>query len=79
MDKSKADVTLDLKGLSCPMPVLKAKKAIDSMTPGQVIFIEATDKGSKADIPAMLKRTGNELLETEEKENIFSFLVKKVK
>jgi tRNA 2-thiouridine synthesizing protein A len=79
MDKSKADVTLDLKGLSCPMPVLKAKKALDSMTAGQVIFIEATDKGSKADIPAMLKRTGNELLESEEKENIFSFLVRKVK
>jgi tRNA 2-thiouridine synthesizing protein A len=79
MDKSKADVTLDLKGLSCPMPVLKAKKALDSMTTGQVIFIEATDKGSKADIPAMLKRTGNELLETEEKDNVFAFLVKKVK
>jgi tRNA 2-thiouridine synthesizing protein A len=79
MDKSKANVSVDLKGLSCPMPVLKAKKALDSLAPGQILFIEATDKGSKADIPAMLKRTGNELLETEEKDNVFAFLIKKTK
>lgn len=77
MNKSQANLSIDLKGLSCPMPVLKAKKALDSMSPGQILFIEATDKGSKADIPAMLKRTGNELLETDEKDNIFSFLIKK--
>ena len=78
MDKSQANVTLDLKGLSCPMPVVKTKKALDSMQAGQVLFIEVTDKGSKADIPAMLKRTGNELLGMEEKDNVFTFLVKKV-
>ncbi len=79
MDKSKANVSVDLKGLSCPMPVLKTKKALDSLSVGQILFIEATDKGSKADIPAMLKRTGNELLEAEEKDNVFSFLIKKTK
>lgn len=77
MDKSQANVSIDLKGLSCPMPVLKTKKALDSMQPGQVLFVEATDKGSKADIQAMLKRTGNELLGMDEKENIFTFLIKK--
>jgi len=77
MDKSQAQVTLDLKGLSCPMPVVKTKKALDSMQAGQVLFIEVTDKGSKADIPAMLKRTGNELLGVEEKDNVFNFLIKK--
>ncbi len=77
MDKSQANVTIDLKGLSCPMPVLKTKKALDSMQPGQVLFVEATDKGSKADIQAMLKRTGNELLGMDEKENVFTFLIKK--
>lgn len=77
MDKSLAQVTLDLKGLSCPMPVVKTKKALDSMQAGQVLFVQVTDKGSKADIPAMLKRTGNELLEVEEKEGVFNFLIKK--
>jgi TusA-related sulfurtransferase len=77
MDKSQANVTLDLKGLSCPMPVVKTKKALDSMQAGQVLFVEVTDKGSKADIPAMLKRTGNELLGMEEKENVFNFFIKK--
>jgi tRNA 2-thiouridine synthesizing protein A len=77
MDKSAANVTLDLKGLSCPMPVVKTKKALDSMQTGQVLFVEITDKGSKADIPAMLKRTGNELLGIEEKDNVFNFLIKK--
>lgn len=77
MDKSEANVTLDLKGLSCPMPVVKTKKALDSMQPGQVLFVEVTDKGSKADIPAMLRRTGNELLGVEEKDNVFNFFIKK--
>jgi len=77
MDKAQAQVTLDLKGLSCPMPVVKTKKALDSMQAGQVLFVEVTDKGSKADIPAMLKRTGNELLGVEEKDNVFNFLIRK--
>jgi len=79
MDKSHADVYLDCKGLSCPMPVLKTKKTLDSMTQGQTLFVEATDKGSKADISAMLKRTGNELLESDEEEHIYRFLIKKTK
>ncbi len=77
MDKSEANVTLDLKGLSCPMPVVKTKKALDSMHSGQVLFVEATDKGSKADIPAMLKRTGNELLEVQETGNVYAFFIRK--
>lgn len=77
MDKSQANVQLDLKGLSCPMPVVKTKKALDSMQAEQILFVEVTDKGSKADIPAMLKRTGNELLSAEEKDNVFIFLIKK--
>ncbi|MBI5026446.1 MAG: sulfurtransferase TusA family protein [Nitrospirae bacterium] len=71
------DVTLDCKGLSCPMPVLKAKKAIDAMKTGQVLRVVATDPGSKADIPALLRRTGNELIETKEEGNTFIFLIKK--
>ena len=77
MDKSEANVVLDAKGLNCPMPVLKTKKALDSMQPGQILFVEATDKGAKADINAMLKRTGNEMLESEEKDNVYTFFIKK--
>lgn len=77
MNKSEANVFLDCKGLSCPMPVVKIKKALDSLERGQVLLAEVTDKGSKADIPAMLKRTGNELLAVNEKENVFTFLIKK--
>jgi tRNA 2-thiouridine synthesizing protein A len=61
------------------MPVLKTKKALDSMAPGQTLFVEATDKGSNADISALLKRTGNELLESDEEEHIYRFLIKKSK
>ena len=78
MDKSEANVVLDAKGLNCPMPVLKTKKALDSMQPGQILFVEATDKGAKADISAMLKRTGHELLDAGEKDNVFTFFIKKV-
>lgn len=77
MDKSAASVTLDLKGLSCPMPVVKTKKALDSLQPGQVLFVEATDKGSKADIPAMLKRTGNELIEVQDQGDVYAFFIRK--
>ncbi|MCL5024559.1 MAG: sulfurtransferase TusA family protein [Nitrospirae bacterium] len=77
MEKSEANVTLDLKGLSCPMPVVKTKKALDGMQAGQILFVEATDKGSKADIPAMLKRTGNELIEIEDKGAVYAFFIKK--
>ena len=77
MDRAGANVSLDCKGLSCPLPVLKTKKAIDAMETGQILFVETTDKGAKADITAMLKRTGNELLGIEEKDNVFTFLIKK--
>lgn len=77
MDKTQASVQLDCKGLNCPMPVLKTKKAIDSMQPGQVLYVEATDKGAKSDITAMLNRTGHELLGIEEKDNLFLFLIRK--
>lgn len=79
MNKSEANVFLDCKGLNCPMPVVKTKKALDSMESGQVLLVELTDKGAKSDIPAMLRRTGNELLNTDEKENVFFFLIKKIK
>ncbi len=77
MSESKADVVLDVKGLACPMPVLKTKKAIDSMGSGQTLEVIATDPASKSDIPAFLSRVGHKLVEADEKDGIFSFLIKK--
>jgi tRNA 2-thiouridine synthesizing protein A len=72
-----ADVKLDCKGLSCPMPVLKAKKTIEGMEAGQILEVVTTDRGSLNDIPAFAKRTGNEVLEIKEGEDTFVFLLKK--
>jgi tRNA 2-thiouridine synthesizing protein A len=71
------DEVVDLKGLNCPMPVLKTKKALDNAEGGKVLRIDLTDAGSKSDIPAMIKRTGNELLEMTEEGGVISFFIKK--
>ena len=72
-----ADRNLDCKGLSCPMPVIKTKKAMEEMASGEVVRIEATDKGSVVDMSAFAKRTGNELLESTEENGIYIFYMKK--
>ncbi len=72
-----ADKTIDCKGLNCPMPVIKTKKALNDMQPGQILKMEATDKGSKSDITAFASRTGNELLEVKEEGSTFIFFLKK--
>lgn len=77
MNDIKPNKIVDLKGLSCPMPVLKAKKAIDGLSAGEVVLLEVTDPGSKSDIPAMVKRTGNELIEIAESDGVFNFLIRK--
>lgn len=77
MSDIKADQVLDTKGMNCPMPVLKTKKALDTIDSGQVLEVIATDPGSKSDIPALLKRLGHELVETEESGNEFTFYIRK--
>ncbi len=72
-----ADKILDCKGLNCPMPIVKTKKAIEQMESGQILKVEATDKGSKSDITAFAQRTGHELLETKEEGGVFIFYLKK--
>ena len=54
---------LDTRGLNCPLPILKAKKALADMTSGQVLKVVATDPGSMRDFQAFARQTGNELLE----------------
>ena len=68
---------LDAKGLNCPLPILRAKKALAEMTSGQVLRIMATDPGSVKDFAAFAKQTGNELLSTAEKGKEYEFYIKR--
>lgn len=77
MTKIKADLVIDAKGLVCPMPVLKTKKALDGISPGQILEVIASDVASKADITALLNRLGHELIEIREGDGIISFLIRK--
>lgn len=77
MTEVKADQVLDTKGLNCPMPVLKTKKAIDAIDSGKILEVISTDPGSKSDIPALLKRLGHELLETRESGKEIAFFIRK--
>ena len=70
------DVEVDAKGMYCPMPIVKLKKATKSMTAGQVLKLVATDPGSKRDVPAWANKTGAEILETEEGEGAFTFFIR---
>ena len=69
--------TLDLKGLSCPMPIVRTAKAVKGLLPGEVIEALATDPGSVADFAAWCRSTGNELLEQSEQEGIYRFVIRK--
>ena len=71
------DKDLDARGLNCPLPILRAKKALTEMSSGQVLRIVATDPGSVKDFQAFSKQTGNELLSHAETNKEFTFLMKK--
>jgi tRNA 2-thiouridine synthesizing protein A len=73
----KADETLDARGMGCPMPLLKAKKAFEKLGPGQVLEIVGTDPGSKNDFPNWAQRTGNEYLGFVEESDHYKFYLKK--
>ena len=68
---------LDTSGLICPLPIIKAKKEINSMEAGQVLHVISTDPGAVMDFESFASQTGNELLSSESKDNKFYFLIKK--
>jgi tRNA 2-thiouridine synthesizing protein A len=68
---------LDARGLNCPLPILKAKKALADMTSGQVLRVMATDPGSVRDFQAFSKQTGNQLLSHSEDDQVFTFFMKR--
>ena len=71
------DKELDARGLNCPLPILRAKKALAELTPGQTLRILATDPGSVKDFQAFAKQTGNELLSSAEKNKEFELFIKR--
>ena len=73
------DEVLDCSGLACPMPIIKTRKAIDGMQIGQVLKMISTDPGSVSDMDAWTRKTGHELLASEQEDGKHIFYVKKTK
>lgn len=71
------DVALDTIGMLCPLPVLKARKALRSMTTGQVLLVEATDPGAVADFDAFCPAQGHTLLASDEADGVYRFWIEK--
>ena len=71
------DQVLDTKGLNCPLPILKAKKAISQMDTGQILEVHSTDPGSVMDFEALCRQTGHQLLKSNQVNGIYVFLLKK--
>ena len=73
-----ADITLNALGKKCPMPVLMAKKELKKMSSGQTLELIVDDKGALKDVPALLKKTGDTILETKEDGEQITFMIQKV-
>jgi tRNA 2-thiouridine synthesizing protein A len=71
------DKELDARGLNCPLPILRTKKALTDMSSGQVLKIRATDPGSVKDFQAFSKQTGNALLSSDTAQDEFVFFMQK--
>lgn len=68
---------LDARGLNCPLPILKTKKALADMTTGQILRVQATDPGSVRDFQAFARQTGNDLVQQSEENDVFTFFMKR--
>lgn len=77
MNNLKVNEVLDAKGLACPMPIVKTKKAMNALEAGQVLEVVATDKGSKADMKAWAESTGNQYLGTIEEGDVLKHFLRK--
>ena len=67
----------DATGLNCPLPILKAKKVLTTLSSGDVLYVVSTDSGSVKDFASFCKQTGNELLESTESDGKFHYYIKK--
>ncbi|MHA1548520.1 MAG: sulfurtransferase TusA family protein [Alphaproteobacteria bacterium] len=73
-----ADQLLDVKGMNCPLPILKAKKALDILPAGGTLEVLATDPGAVKDFEAFCRTTGNELMESNAADGVYSFIIKRM-
>ncbi|WP_147554270.1 sulfurtransferase TusA family protein [Bacillus testis] len=73
----KADKIVDAKGLACPMPIVRTKKAMDGLESGQMLEVQTTDKGAKNDLTAWAKSSGHELVDSSEQDGILTFWIRK--
>lgn len=71
------DRELDVRGLNCPLPILRTKKALSEMTSGQVLRVQATDPGAVRDFEAFARQTGNTLLSSAEQGDVFEFVFRR--
>jgi len=71
------DVLLDTSDLRCPMPLLKTKQSLSSMQPGQILKVVSTDSGSWRDIPAFVDLSPHKLIEKQQSDSLFLFLIEK--
>jgi len=72
-----ADVVLDAKGLNCPLPILRTKKALQGMQPGGLLEVLATDPGSVADFESFCRQTGNQLVSSGKEGDVYKFVLKR--
>ena len=77
MNQMNANEVVDAKGLACPMPIVKTKKAMTNLKAGYVLEVQATDKGSKADMKAWAESTGHQYLGTIEEGDVFKHYLRK--
>ncbi|HEX9052800.1 MAG TPA: sulfurtransferase TusA family protein [Anaeromyxobacter sp.] len=76
-DEIKVNQTLDAKGMNCPIPILKTKRALDGMAKDQILKVLTTDPGSQKDMPAWANRTGNVILHVDQAPGLFTFYIQK--
>lgn len=74
-----ADKVLDVKGLLCPLPVIKLSKAIKEIDVGQIVEMQATDPGAEPDMDAWVKNTGHEMVAHSAEGDVFTFWVRRTK
>ena len=72
-----ATQTLDARGMNCPLPILRTKKALSALSRGETLAVTATDPGSLKDMQAFCKQTGNELVSSSTNQGEFEFLIRK--
>lgn len=76
-DTLQADQEVDARGLNCPLPILRAKKALSTIASGQLLKVMATDPGAKRDFEAFARQTGHDLVRTDDVEQAWSFYLRK--